>query len=414
MKKIFMTLCVLLGTSTMLTSCLNGDDNTTVTTYGDMAITSITLGTMNRYTHSTSSTTGNDTIIKSTYSGSSYPILIDQLDYRIYNKTDLPVGTDLKHVVLTVSTLNNGMVAIKSLTSDSLKWFSSSDSIDLSQTRVFRVFAADGSASRDYQVTLTASETEGIVFEWRKVVDDPSLSGWDEDMYMEVFKDTVCVSESPVVVKGNTAYALEDGQLMRSDIIGEWKPVSGAPLLSSLFACGFQELFAIGTDGMVKHSEDDGLTWTDDSLDTDLALFPKEGLVSVNWDYANSDSTDYVLVAGKHPQSTAYMAIWRKISQFDGVGKGGKWVYMPLDETNPYQLPYNGVLSMAYYNNKVLAMNDGLVLLESRDQGITWKKSTDYAVPSNMTGTRVRMAATDKTGIWLLTNSGQLWHGIKR
>jgi len=397
----------------MLTSCLNSDNDTQMTTYSDMAITNITLGTLNRYTLSTSSTTGNDTIIKSTYSGGSYPILIDQLSYRIYNKTDLPVGTDLKHVTLTVSTLNNGMVAVKSLTSDSLTWFSSNDSIDFSQTRIFRVYASNGATWRDYQVTLTASETEGIVFEWRKVVDDPSLSGWD-NMYMEVFKDTVCISESPVVVKGNTAYALENGQLMRSDIIGEWSPVEGAPLLSNIFACGYKELFAIGTDGMVKHSFDEGLTWSDDVLDTDLALFPKEGLVSVNWDYANSDSTDYVLVAGKHPQSPSYMAIWRKISQFEGVGKGGKWVYMPLDELNPYQLPNNGVLSLAYYNNKVLAMNDGMVLLESRDQGITWKNSTDYAVPSNMTGTRVRMAATDKTGIWMLTNSGQLWHGIKR
>ncbi len=413
MKKILMTLCVLLGASTMLTGCLGSDSDTQVTSYSDMAITSITLGTLNRYTLSTSSTTGNDTIIKSTFSGSSYPVLIDQLDYRIYNKTELPVGTDLEHVTLTISTLNNGVVAIKSLTSDSLRWYSSSDSIDLSQTRIFRVYAANGSTWRDYKVTLTASETQGIVFEWRKVIDDPSLSGWD-NMYMEVFKDTVCVSESPVVVKGNSAFALENGQLMRSDIIGEWYPVADAPELSTLFACGTKELFAIGTDGKVKHSMDEGQTWADDVLDTDVALFPKEGLVSVNWDYANSDSTDYVLVAGKHPQSPAYMAIWRKISQFEGVGKGGKWVYMPLDETNPYQLPYDGVLSMAYYNNKVLAMNDHMVLLESRDQGITWKNSTEYAIPSNVTGTRVRMAATDNTGIWVLTNSGQLWHGIKR
>ena len=103
MKKILMTLCVLLGASTMLTGCLGSDSDTQVTSYSDMAITSITLGTLNRYTLSTSSTTGNDTIIKSTFSGSSYPVLIDQLDYRIYNKTELPVGTDLEHVTLTIS-----------------------------------------------------------------------------------------------------------------------------------------------------------------------------------------------------------------------------------------------------------------------------------------------------------------------
>ena len=65
MKKLFKPLCVMLGALVTMTSCLgNGDDDTTV--YSDMAITAFTLGTLNRYTHSTSSDTGNDTIIKST------------------------------------------------------------------------------------------------------------------------------------------------------------------------------------------------------------------------------------------------------------------------------------------------------------------------------------------------------------
>ncbi|MDE6807055.1 MAG: hypothetical protein K2I98_01155, partial [Prevotella sp.] len=153
MNKIFITLCVLLGASMMLTGCLKSDNDMTVTTYGDMAITSITLGTMNRYTQTISPTTGNDTIIKSTYTGSGYPLSIDQLGRRIYNETELPVGTDLKHVVVSLSTLNGGIVAIKSLTSDSLTWYSSNDSIDFSQPRIFRVFAIDGSGSRDYTVT---------------------------------------------------------------------------------------------------------------------------------------------------------------------------------------------------------------------------------------------------------------------
>ncbi|MBR1448757.1 MAG: hypothetical protein IJ588_08455 [Prevotella sp.] len=414
MKKIFMTLCVLLGASTMLTGCLNSDSDSEVKTYGDMAITSITLGTMNRYTQTTSSSTGNDTIVKSTFTGSGYPLSIDQLGCRIYNETELPAGTDLKHVIVTISTLNSGVVGIKSLTSDSVFYYSSTDSIDFSQPRVFRVFATNGTGSRDYTMTLTASETAGINFEWRKVMDDPSLSGWDDDTRLVMFRDSVFASTRDVIVKDDVAYSLDGGQLVRSENLEDWQPVAGAPLLSSLFAQGTKELFAIGTDGKVLHSEDDGLTWAEETLDTDAALFPTEGLVSVTWNYRNSDSTDYVLLAGSHPQVPAYMAIWRKISQYGGNGKGGQWVYMPLDETNPYLLPAQGVLSMAYYNNKVLALNDGLVMLESRDQGITWKTCSAYPVPSAMTGSRVRMTASDDSGIWLLTNSGQVWHGTKR
>lgn len=414
MNKIFITLCILLGASMMLTGCLKSDNDMTVTTYGDMAITSITLGTMNRYTQTISPNTGNDTIIKSTYTGSGYPLSIDQLGCRIYNETELPVGTDLKHVVVSLSTLNGGIVAIKSLTSDSLTWYSSNDSIDFSQPRIFRVFAIDGSGSRDYTVTLQVSETTGLNFEWKMVADKSELGGWDETTQLVMFKDSVYMANAPVVVKGDVAYMLNEGQLMLSADFVNWQPVVGAPLMSSLFAQGTKELFGIGTDGQVKHSEDDGLTWTDEILDTDLELFPTEGLASVTWNYVNSDSTDYVLVAGNHPQAPAYMAVWRKISQYGGNDKGGQWVYMPLDETNNYMLMRQGVLSLAYYNNKVLAINDGLTMLESRDQGITWKKSNSYVVPSAMTGTQVRLAASDANGVWLLTNSGQLWHGMKR
>jgi hypothetical protein len=59
-------------------------------------------------------------------------------------------------------------------------------------------------------------------------------------------------------------------------------------------------------------------------------------------------------------------------------------------------------------------MNEGMVMLESRDQGITWKPSTDYVLPNGVTGTQALITASDKTGIWVLTNSGQVWHGMKR
>ena len=414
MKNILMTLCVLLGASMMLTGCINSDNDTTMTTYGNMAITNVTLGTINRYTQTTSSTTGNDTIVKSTYTGSGYPLSIDQLNGRIYNQTELPVGSDLGHVVISISTMNNGIVGIKSLISDSIRTFVSTDSIDFTQPRTLRVYATDGSGYRDYTMTLTASETTGTKFEWLKVEDDPVLADWDDNLRLVVFKDTVSVVSEDVVLKGDVAFGLEDGQLMRSTDLQHWQSVASAPRLSHLFASGTNELFAIGTDGKVKHSEDDGITWTDETLDDEARLFPTEGLASVTWNYRNSDSTDYVLVVGNHPEYPELMAVWRKISQYGGIGKGGVWAYMPVDDTNDDMLPYQGLVTLAYYNNKVLAMNEGMVMLESRDQGITWKPSTDYVLPNGVTGTQALITASDKTGIWVLTNSGQVWHGMKR
>ena len=141
MKTFPRTICVLLSLSALMTACLGGDDEQG-TTYSDMAITAVTLGTLNRYTETVSSSTGNDTVVKSTLTGSNYRLTIDQVGHRIYNQDSLPVGTDLKHVVISsISTKNNGMVYLKSLTSDSVRYLSTTDSVDFTLPRTLRVFA---------------------------------------------------------------------------------------------------------------------------------------------------------------------------------------------------------------------------------------------------------------------------------
>ena len=165
MKRIFHVFCGLLAASYLLTSCLNSnDDNTTY--YSDMAIKTFTLGTLNRYIHTTSST-GGDSIYKQTYSASAYQMNIDQMNHTITNADSLLMGTDLAHVICNVTTVNGGIVYVKSLISDTLFYFSSgSDSIDFTQPRVFRVYATDGSGSRDYKVSLNARSQNKGVFSW--------------------------------------------------------------------------------------------------------------------------------------------------------------------------------------------------------------------------------------------------------
>ena len=107
MKRVFRNLGVLLMAPIMLTSCLGDGDTEETTLYSDVAITSFTLGTLNRDTHTTSSTTGNDTIIRTTLTGSDYKMTIDQLGHQIFNQTPLPQGTDIKHVICTVTSKNN-------------------------------------------------------------------------------------------------------------------------------------------------------------------------------------------------------------------------------------------------------------------------------------------------------------------
>ena len=68
---------------------------------------------------------------------------------------------------------------------------------------------------------------------------------------------------------------------------------------------------------------------------------------------------------------------------------------------------------MVYYDDCVLATGSSLKLYQSLDQGITWKENEDYTMPSALTGTQVAMAVDKQGRLWLVTDSGQLWQGVK-
>ena len=356
----------------MLTSCLSSDDDE-VTTYGDMAITKFTLGTLNRYTQSVSSATGNDTLLKSTVTGSSYKMTIDQLGHQIYNYTELPVGTDVKHVLCTVTTKNSGVVAVQSMTSDSLQWYSSNDSIDFSQPRIFRVYATDGSGYRDYTVKLNVSATTGVDFGWIKAgsVELPTYA-----VSLVATGDTVLLSRyNGVFTATNTAYTINE------------------------------------EDGLLKSSRDDGESWQTELLDDADSLLPAPDrpMMMVSWAYAPADNTDYVLLVGQPRQDdVTTMRVWRKIAPHEG---GGQWVYMPFDDSNAYPLPRMEQPLLACYEGTVLCLGEDNTLRQSRDQGISWHVNTTYALPSDIEGTAVAMTTDESGCLWLLTSTGQRWRG---
>ena len=406
-------LCGLISASLLFASCLGNDDDTETANYADMAITQFTLSALNRYTASTSTTTGNDTILKTAVTASNYYMAIDQLNLRIYNQELLPVGTDLKHVLVSITTKNSGVVAIKSLTSDSLRWYSSTDSIDFTQPRTFRVFAINGKGSRDYVVTLTASETTGTTFEWQRKAQRPDLQGWTSDRLV-AFADSVALVSEGTLVKGTTAYRINGGMLEQSADLLSWQSVGSATNLLQLVAQGTKELFALTTDGKMVHTYNDGLTWEEETLDADPSLLPVESLASATWNYKPVDHTDYVLLCGHHPTDINAAVVWRKLSCYEGSDKGGRWIYMPYDDANRSTLPRQQNLSLVYYDNRVLALGSNMTMLESTDEGITWKTATDYQLPSALQGNIATMAADTQGRLWMLTDSGDLWVGALR
>jgi hypothetical protein len=257
---------------------------------------------------------------------------------------------------------------VKSLKSDTLFYFSSGvDSIDFTQPRVFRVYATDGTGSRDYTVSLSVRSQEKGIFKWT-VADK---------------------SEFPLADDTSLRQAAEQAGLLY--------------LGKSTFECYAMD----PATGLLMESEDDGLQWKVDQLDTEESLLPTAGLSYVSWvlDY----KTDYALLVGYRSETDKAMTLWRKLVDDDC---DGRWAYMPLAENNPYYLPFNAQVQLVKYADGVLAFCGDKTIYQSRDQGITWKKTSAYQFPADFTGTTFKVAYDGYDELWLMDdNSGQTWKG---
>ena len=166
MNKYISALCALIIGTLSLSSCLNSSDDSELTYYNDTAITTFSLSTVNRYVHTTTSA-GKDSVYKKTLS-SPVTFNIDQYRRVIYNTDSLFADCDLSHVLVSIGAKNNGYVVIKSLISDTLFNYSSTDSLDFSQPREIRVYANDGSGYRAYDVVINKHKTETNKLLWEK------------------------------------------------------------------------------------------------------------------------------------------------------------------------------------------------------------------------------------------------------
>ena len=381
------TLFILLAGLSLTASCLNGSDNES-TPYSDAAITSFTLGTLNRYVKSVTAE-GKDTVLKSTVTGSSYTFHIDQVNHRIYNTDSLPYGTDASRVVVTLSTYHNGVAMIQSLErEDSLTYYSSSDSIDFTQPRNFIVFSSDGEGYSKYAVNVNVHQEKNDIFYWKQMTyeDYPTPK--------------------------------EDAQYWGDDI-------------KQYLGHSTQEWYALSVDNKLMVSRDHGATWEEDLLDEDASMLPTQDLSLVSYNIADiAEHTDYVLLVGNrstedYPQESIAM-VWRKIVDNDEYAPKGRWVYMGHLNDSRYALPRMENLRITEYADCVLAIGGkGLggctqspyqCIYESRDEGITWKKSTRFLFPSLeelSTENPLIEMTDDDIYLWLYcANTHQVWRGL--
>jgi len=455
MRRIFKLLGIMLASSTMLTACLGDEEETFITTYGDMMIQTFTLGTLNRYQATVSSQTGNDTIVKSVFAGSAYPMTIDHVNRTIYNQDSLPVGTDTKHVICSITTKNNGVVYLKLLDRDSLYYHNTSDSVDLSVDRIFRCYAINGTGHRDYTVHLNVSQLTGTKFEWTLVsgmdngTGDTSFDGARlvplagtmmlfaqqqgvTNAYKAVIEEdrirwqlqpaaggTPLASDAwqNAVRKDSTIYVLSNGQLLSTVNASEWNTVSTTAPIARLVAASSSELYGQDAAGTMMCSADNGLTWTADSMEhaADKAMLPNDSITAISWPYTGSDSTDCVLMAGlRKGIDDGNMLLWRKICQNNSTASKGRWTYLPYDHNNPHRLPRKAQPSIVRFQGTLLAIGGDQKMYQSRDQGLSWRVNNTFKLPVTSIDMQYVMAADNDGYIWLTDDVGTIWVGLMR
>lgn len=435
-------MCVLLATILLVTSCMKSNDDNSIL-YGDTAISSFTLGTLNGYLHTTSST-GADSVYQVSVTGSDYKFNIDQINHRIFNVDSLPMGTDVQHVICYASSLNNGLIVIKNEKNDSLSYYSSSDSIDFTNPREFRVYASDGSGYQSYTVEVNVHQEEGNLFSWTAHPNSNEMVGLDamkavmigSHLYIygaksgktigymtsdgDTWSQLVEVDDEEayknLVVYNDVIYMIANGALQKTTDGNSWTEIKSDVEVKQLVAASKTELYALSSDSRMMVSRDEGLTWTEDNLDEDASWLPQEEIAYVSVPMNMTINADYILLAGVSPAIPSIDAVWRKIVEYDLQGEGDKWAYMERTDDNLLGLPQLHHLVMLPYDDGILAFGESggmfSALYQSRDNGITWKKNSRYELPEQFSGdVNSFAAATDGKEIWLVSGTGEVWQG---
>lgn len=353
------------------TSCLKSGDE--ITLYDDAVIASFTLGTLNRYVHTISST-GADSVYRVAITGSKYVFNIDQVGHRIFNSDSLPLGADVTRVPCTIGVRNNGTLLIRDATTDTLRYHVATDSIDFTKPRQFVVLSSDGMGRTEYDVRVSAYQEDPDVFTW-------------------------------TLVEGTAEPAADSYSL----------PMDG---ISKIIGKSSTETYALSNTNRLMVWRNGGSQWEEDVLDDDASLLPTQDVNIVCYPMELSDKTDYVLMAGNrdktlYPQETT-ARVWRKIVDYGSQTQTSKWVYMERAANEKYQLPRMENLQLVNYDDGVLAFGAPYTAIyQSRDNGITWKETKTYKMPAgfNSSATSVRVVV-DNNNIWLFCRgTGQVWRG---
>ena len=459
MKSKFAAFTLLLATVFLMASCLESDNDYTYT--DDCAISSFSVTTAKQNTFVKTSDGLRDSLVVKELTLSNYKFYIDQINGKIYNPDSLPCGVDAKKLLCSVSNSSAGLVVIKKEKSDSLDYFSSTDSLDFSVDREVQVVSNSGLSVKKYTVHVNVHKEQADSFAWHAtpicaelktmqaiktaaVNGKLILLGTDGNTTIVYTNNgtqwTKCETNlghnlaadayKSLVTKDDYVYISDGGNIVRTNDGKTWDITGTATDVTRLVAASRYSLYGYATDGRLMTSKDNGATWAVAEIDDELSLMPYGETTYASVEIEGYAKTDRVMLFGTRDAATypndKYLTIWGKIDEAAENSENQPWAYYGVSADNNHAAPLLSGISAVAYDGGVYMMGqeEGKApkFYKSLDNGITWREDTaTVMLPTNfnenatnaITAKGTYALTVDKNkSLWLVNASnGMTWRG---
>ena len=450
MKKSFYILATFVVAMFMI-SCLDDEESSGSP---ECVITAFTVADIPCYrTIKTSS--GTDSIIKVSMSGSGIYFNIDQVNKRIYNVDSLPYWVDLSKIVPTVTCLGN--VYIRGDEEAFHAFNNGKDTIDFTKKIEFLVVAYDGVSSKTYKANINLASNDADSLYWTAnanaaplqgkhrslaynnrlyvfaegngspfVISSDALSNntnWSNPQALTGAEGTI--NYASVITYRNHFYALdENGVIYKSSAESNasvWEKASDKHMKTLLAADNY---YFYGYDGEAIWSTQDFVKWTMNGNEN-LDHLPTHPLSYASYNLKTNPSLQNVVVMGLNEKGAKVepgVVVWFKLAA-NSPELNESWGY--INGTTSHSMPFLNHVQMIYYDGQLMAFGaDPKVktdvikaydmIYTSNDNGITWHEHyTKLGLPAELLGYTGQVSAAVVNGkIWLVRDDGKVWSGI--
>ena len=437
----------------LLDSCISSDE---VVDDDYCYIWEVSLGSLKRETVVLNSS-GEDTTIISTYTGSEYPMTINQRTQTIENVDSLLYGTNLRAVLIDIS-FTGSRLAYRAKDDTEGDWlvYNSTDSMDLRKPVELLLVANDGLSSRVYTLQLNVHKQEGDSLYWNKAdAAVPQLQGMSQQRaiivggnlavlgkkadavtlvertadgaWNEIPTNLPAETNVETVVKQNNVFFVSttEGDIYTTTNGKDWvkKDISQHPGMV-LAGATPDYLYALMDGELYRCDAREQGEWKfqPEALDESSVYLPSKDVKTLLMQQTNG-SQRMVMLGNRTDDNDKTSVVWNKMWNDDTAEGEAIWMFLNQTEDNKCTLPQLEHLNLIQYDDKCMAFGGASVtgrgtnkamdaLYVSEDYGISWHKDTEWHLPAQLKGVEgpISSVVDDNNVIWIIAN-GEVWRG---